>query len=126
LPASAAEASRPNATRDDDLRDADRLQLSLDTDLDLLTSMQLELTAAGRTRDAIDGHLRWHPDWYVASHRGRQSIDFEIAVLRRDVADLPIHAGQRWFVNVRSLSAGQVSPWRAVPQPADWQSVVFR
>jgi hypothetical protein len=118
--------SPPPASRDHDLSGVDRLQLRIDTDLDLLTSMQLELTETGLTRDGIDGHLNWHPDWYVASHRDGQSVDFEVAVLRRDLTDLPIHAGQRWFVDAQVLSAGQPSRWRPIPEASDWRSVVFR
>jgi hypothetical protein len=126
MPELGAGESPPRAPRDHDLSGVARLQIRIDTDLDLLTSMQLELTEAGLTRDGIDGHLRWHPDWYVASHRNGQSVDFEVAVLRRDLTDLPIHAGQRWFVDAQLMPAGQPSRWRPMPAAGDWRNVVFR
>jgi hypothetical protein len=126
LQVSGSGESPPRATRDHDIRGVDRVRLCIDTDLDLLTSMQLEFTENGLTCDGIDGHLQWHPDWYVASHRDGESVDFEVAVLRRDLTELPIHATEQWFIDAHVLSAGQPSSWRPMPAAGDWRSVVFR
>ncbi len=112
--------------RDHDLSNVDRLRLCIDTDQDLLTSMQLQISDAGRTHDAIDGYDAWQPTWYVDSHRGEQFVDVEMAILRRDVIELPIHAGQSWFVSAELLPAGIVTPWQAMPDAGDWLRVVFR
>ena len=47
--------------RDHDLSSVDRVLLRLDLDRDLLTSLQLEFTDSGRTRDAIDDSSRGNP-----------------------------------------------------------------
>jgi hypothetical protein len=50
----------------------------------------------------------------------------EIAILRRDLTELPIQVGSRWFVAGELLPAGKPTPWRPLPNPADWLQVVFR
>ena len=112
--------------RDQDLSSVDRVQLRLDTDRDLLSSMQLEFTDSGRTHDAIDGFAAWQPSWYVASHRDGESVQVEIAVLRRDLTDLPIHPGESWFLSNRTIPAGRQTPMQTIPRSSDWVRVVFR
>lgn len=112
--------------RDHELSKADRLRLRIDTDLDLLTAMQLEMTEQGLTRDSIDGHNRWHPTWYVAANRGRTHVDFEIAVLRRDLTELPIHAGQSWFLAIDRLAAGTQSSQDPMPDARQWLRIAFQ
>ncbi|MGI9470174.1 MAG: YCF48-related protein, partial [Rubripirellula sp.] len=84
--------------RDHDLSQVDRLQLAIDTDRDLMTSMQLQVSASGRTRDAIDGNPNWQPTWYRDTQRTGESVTVEIAILRRDLVELPIPAGDVWFL----------------------------
>ncbi len=112
--------------RDHDLDAVDRLRLRLDTDSDLLTSFQLQCSLAGRTHDSIDGYPAWQPTWYVDSHRGDDWVGVEIAILRRDVTELPIHEGQSWFVAPQLLTAGTQTPWQPIPNANDWLRVVFR
>ncbi len=112
-------------TRDHDLNSCDRLQLRIDTDRDLMSSLSLEMSASGRTRDAIDGNDAWQPTWYVAPSDGESSIRFELAVLRRDLIELPIHPGQSWFVSLRRLEANESSWDHPLPQPANWLRVTF-
>ena len=112
--------------RDHDLSSVDRVQLRLDIDRDLLTSLQLEFTDSGRTRDAIDGFVAWQPSWYVAAHREDDSVQFELAILRRDLTDLPIHPGESWFLSTRAIAAGQRTASQPMPDPGEWYRVVFR
>ena len=112
--------------RDDDLRLADRMCLRIDTDLDLITSMQLEVTSSGRTRDTINGHPRWQPAWYVATQESRSGYHFEIAIERRDLQELPIVPNQRWFVSAREIGAGESAIEQPIPDPAHWLQIEFR
>jgi len=101
------------------------LQLRIDTDRDLLTSLSLEMSADGRTRDSIDGNEAWQPTWYVAPSDNDSGVRFELAVLRRDLIELPLEAGQSWFVSLRLLEAGQPSWDDPLPRAAEWLRVVF-
>ena len=112
--------------RDARLDDVDRIRLCVDVDLDLLSSLQFEFSDAGRTRDSIDGHVAWQPTWYIATHRGGRFVDFEIAVLRHDVSDLPLHAGQRFFLSTEVRKAGEGYGWVPIPRPSDWVQIAFR
>ncbi|TWU35130.1 hypothetical protein [Novipirellula artificiosorum] len=112
--------------RDHDLSQSDRLHILVDTDLDLLTAFELETTTSGKTHDAVDGHTEWQPTWYVATKETEQTIDFELAILRRDLSALPIHANQSWFVSARVESAGTPTTRSPIPNPRLWQRVSFR
>ena len=116
---------RPSFVRDQDLQTVDRMQLRIDTDRDLVTSMDLQVTDAGRTRDAIDGVDVWQPTWYVATHRDREHVVFELAIQRRDLVDLPISPGESWFLSAMPLAAGDEGETQAIVDPKQWQRVVF-
>jgi hypothetical protein len=112
--------------RDQNLTHVDRVKLRIDTDTDLLTSMQFEVTDAGRTHDSIDGFAAWQPSWYVATKRTDDQVDIELAILRRDLTDLPIHPGESWFISVQTIAAGIETSTPMMPVPKDWVRVVFR
>ena len=114
------------SARDQDLTDSDRIRLRLDTDKDLLTSLQFQTTDAGRTHDSVDGHSQWQPTWYVATNRTEHFVDIELALLRQDITDLPIHPGESWFVSAQTLAKGIELPPRTIPQPSEWVRVEFR
>ncbi len=112
--------------RDHDLTHSDRLQISIDTDQDLMTAYQLQVTPSGKTHDSIDGQAGWQPTWYVAVGETDAGIDFELAVLRRDLTDLPLHAGQKWFVSARIVAAGATASAPPIPNPRLWKLATFR
>ncbi|MGB7346551.1 MAG: hypothetical protein WBD20_20185 [Pirellulaceae bacterium] len=114
-----------NRVRDHDLDRSDRIELSIDTDQDLLTAMQFSATDAGRTHDAIDGHRQFDPTWYIAVDRDATLVSFEMAIQRRDVTDLPIVPGQSWLLRARCLQAGMTEE-NVMPIPSDWTRVEFR
>ena len=80
--------SGSSSVRDNDLTQIDRMQIRIDTDRDLLTAMQLQVSDSRRTHDCIDGLPHWSPTWYFASKRNNDQVSFEIAILRRDLVDL--------------------------------------
>ncbi|MFG0261939.1 MAG: hypothetical protein ACF788_06080 [Novipirellula sp. JB048] len=116
----------PNKNRDHDLTHSDRLQISIDTDQDLMTAYRLQVTPSGKTHDSIDGQAGWQPTWYVAVAKSEQGIDFELAVLRRDLTELPLHRGQNWFVSARIVPAGTTASEPPIPDPALWKLATFR
>lgn len=117
---------RSARTRDNDLSRVDRVQICIDTDRDLLSAMQLQVSDARRTYDAIDGLPQWDPTWYVDVHRSDKNVSFEIAILRRDLADLPIPAGESWFVSARPLRADSTGDEPTLGEPTDWSRVIFQ
>ena len=113
-------------SRDRDLQMVDRVHLSIDTDRDLLTSMQLQVSGSGLTHDAIDGNAAWQPTWYVDTHREQDLVNIEIAIERRDLIELPIPAETTWFLSSRLLSRGEENPTTVVPVPQRWTRVRFQ
>lgn len=117
--------------RDFQLDHSDRVLVKLDTDRDLLTSMQLEFSQSGKTRDTIDGDRSWQPTWYLfpritgRSGKSGQTVKTEIAIHRVDLVDQPITPGEAWFLSPRILAGGKKVGWTAVPQPHRWLRVVF-
>ncbi len=113
-------------SRDHDLTHADHIQFRIDTDRDLLTSMQLQISGSGRTHDSIDGNARWQPTWYLDTHREKNLLTIEIAIERRDIVDLPITAGAAWFISPQVRSAGEPHSVDVLPNPRHWVSVLFK
>lgn len=112
--------------RDQDLSGVDRVRIRFDIDRDLTTSMQLQVSAAGRTHDAIDGNPAWQPTWYVDTRRHDDKVIIELALSRHDIADLPITANEVWFTSIEVLPAGFVPREVVIPDPQEWERVVFR
>lgn len=113
-------------SRDHDLSMVDRIQLRLDTDRDLLTSMQLQISGAGRTHDAIDGNARWQPTWYLDIQRENALVTVEVAIERRDITELPLTPGASWFISPQVLKSGDPDPSEVIPNPQQWVRVLFR
>ncbi len=112
--------------RDRDLSVVDHLRLQIDTDRDLLTSFQFAVSAAGQTNEGVDGNLSWNPTWYRETRRDAGRITMEMAILRRDLIDLPIQPGESWYVSPQTVTAGQEIDYPVVPNPANWMRVEFR
>jgi hypothetical protein len=112
--------------RDSDLTSVDRMRIAIDTDRDLVTQMQLQVSDARRTHDAIDGHPGWQPTWYVDTRRDDHQLTVEIAILRRDLVDLPIPLGESWFVSAGPIPAGTAAREQVMPNPDDWVRVIFQ
>ncbi len=111
--------------RDQDLSRVDRLQFWIDVDRDLASAMQLQVSDAGRVRDAVDGCTAWQPTWYPAIRRDERLVTYEIAILRRDLVDLPITPSESWMIMAKPLRAGQSPPSLVSPNPGDWYRVIF-
>ena len=118
-------SNRSSSPRDHDLSQVDHLRLSIDTDRDLMTSMQFLMSDAGRTHDAIDGMRQFDPTWYIAFDRTETTLSFELAIQRRDVTDLPIAVGEKWFLSVEKISAGN-NVTNLLPSAKAWQQVNFQ
>ena len=125
LQADKAVAASAEISRDHDLTHADRIQFRIDTDRDLLTSMQLQISGSGRTHDAINGNARWQPTWYLDTRRENTLVTIEIAIERRDIVDLPITAGASWFISPQVRRGGETHPVDVLPNPRHWVSVLF-
>lgn len=112
--------------RDQDLTEVDRLICWIDVDCDVMSAMQLQVSDAGRVHDAIDTHDAWQPTWYPALHRDADTLTLELAILRRDLVELPITAGASWFLMAKPLRAGQSCDSFITPDPDQWSRVVFQ
>jgi hypothetical protein len=114
------------SNRDHDLSMTDRIQLRIDTDRDLLTAMELQISGSGRTHDAIDGNARWQPTWYLDTNRDTQLITFEVAIERRDIIELPVTPGASWFISPEVLTSGGPISSAVIPDPRQWVRVIFQ
>ena len=112
--------------RDHDLSSSDRICVSLDIDRDLMTSMELQFTDAGRTADSIDGNPAWQPTWYVDTDRNENQVSMELAILRRDLVELPITPGESWYISAEAIQAGAARQEQALPEPSKWNHVIFQ
>ena len=111
--------------RDQSLDPFHRLAIFIDTDRDLLSSMQLQVTSDGRVHDAIDGCKNWQPTWYPAVQISADTTTYEIAILRRDITELPITSAGKWFLSIRSVEPGMAIQNEMMPRPNQWTQVTF-
>ena len=111
--------------RDQSLDSFHRLAIFIDTDRDLLSSMQLQVTSDGRVHDSIDGCKNWQPTWYPAVQISADKTTYEIAILRRDITELPITSADKWFLSIRSVEPGMAIQNEMVPRPNQWTQVTF-
>lgn len=117
--------SGSGSPRDQSLLSQNRLRIGIDIDQDLLSQMELQVTAAGKVHDAIDGCENWQPTWYPAIQSNDVSTTFEIAILRRDLTTLPITHSETWLVSVSCLNAGQKNAAEMIPNPDRLIRVLF-
>lgn len=115
----------PASSRDQNLSDVHRMKLRIDIDRDLLSSMELEFSEDGRTRDTIDGVDQWQPTWYVDTRRDDDFVVCEVAVLRRDLVELPITIGSSWLLSAQLLRPGDSDIAPIMPNPSSWVRVTF-
>ena len=120
-----ASTKERSVSRDHDLFSVDHVELSIDPDKDLTTSLNLRVTDAGRTADSIDQFNHWQPTWYVDTRRDSDKVAIEIAVLRRDLVELPITPGESWFISAKNIVANEGES-TLIPDPSVWRRVVFR
>lgn len=114
-----------NHRRDNDLNQAERFSLRLDVDQDLLTSFELEVTADRLTRDRINGDPAWQPTWYVACKQSDTATQFEIAIQRSDLVDLPVGPLSDWYVDASIMTPGERRRTLAMPEPQCWTTLQF-
>ncbi|MAI70825.1 MAG: hypothetical protein CMM01_07935 [Rhodopirellula sp.] len=126
LKADTSDSTFPESNRDHDLSMSDRIQLRIDTDRDLLTAMELQISGSGRTHDAIDGNPRWQPTWYLDTYRETALVTIEMAIERRDITELPVTPGASWFISPRVLTSGGSSSATVIPDPQQWVRVLFQ
>ncbi|OUW77038.1 MAG: hypothetical protein CBD74_12495 [Saprospirales bacterium TMED214] len=114
------------SNRDHDLSMMDRFQLRIDTDRDLLTAMELQISESGHTQDAIDGNTRWQPTWYLDTHRESDLVTIEVAIERRDITELPVTPGASWFISPGVLTSGATRSSAVIPDPRKWVRLIFQ
>ena len=107
---------QPQQFRDVDLTMCDRLQLGIDLDRDLVTSMNLALARNGQTHDDLDHDPRWNPTWFFASEEFAGWVTTEIAIEQSSLG-VTIAPGQQWFLNAQVLSAGTANHTDWMPRP---------
>ncbi len=94
---------------DADLDAVDHLRLTLDTDRDYCTAIELGISADGRTYDRCCGYVEYNPKWHVSVRSQPQHWTAELAI---ELADLTCHTqlpGSAWAVSARRLQPGKAT-----------------
>jgi hypothetical protein len=87
--------------------DRDRLELSVDTDRDMLTAFRLTVDETGRTDDACWELSRWNPEWYVAVDSDERAWRVELAIPFSELSAEAVRPGTLWSIRLRRLSPGE-------------------
>ena len=92
---------------DADLEAADHLQLTLDTDRDYCTAIELGVSADGRTYDRCCGYAEYNPKWHVSVRSQPQYWSAELAIELADLTCQTELAGTAWAVSARRQQPGR-------------------
>jgi hypothetical protein len=111
--------------RDAELFDADRVELSLDIDRDLLTAFDLQFTPDGHTHDSLCGDVRWAPTWYVASASNGDRVVTEIAIEQASLTGR-VKSGDQWFLKAEVIRALTPAASDFMPSPYSRLRVDFQ
>lgn len=84
----------------------DHIEFRLDVDRDYSSSWHFIIDSAGRTSDRCWQIARWNPEWFVATHRDRESWRFEAAIPIEELQEQPLTAGDRWAVSIQRVVPG--------------------
>jgi hypothetical protein len=106
-PASAKPQAAAVRTRDQDLRQHDRVSIMLDLDRDYATAFHLQVDATGCVAEDCWGDRSWNPRWFVAIHRDERAWTLEAAIPRHALSADHITPGRAWAANVVRVVPGQ-------------------
>lgn len=99
-------------TRDADLSQLDRVELSIDVDRDYTTAYQLTVDCRGWTHDACWGDTSWNPRWYVAHQLTETAWTAELAIPWADLSSPEPAVLDTWCLRaVRQTSRGYTASW---------------
>ncbi len=88
---------------DADLRSVDHVQLTLDTDRDYCTAIELGIAADGRTYDRCCGMADYNPKWHVGVRSQADQWTAELAIELDALTTQTELAGRAWAVSARRL-----------------------
>ena len=86
---------------DADLEAVDHVQLTLDTDRDYCTAIELGISADGRTYDRCCGYVQYNPKWHVSVRAQPQQWTAELAIELADLTCQTQLPGTAWAVSAR-------------------------
>ncbi len=107
-PRSSGEPPLPMADRrgyDADLRGVDHVQLTLDTDRDYCTAIELGIAGDGRTYDRCCGCPDYNPKWHVSVRSQATDWTAELAIELDALTTQTDLGGRAWAVSARRLDA---------------------
>ena len=94
---------------DADLEAVDHVQLTLDTDRDYCTAIELGISADGRTYDRCCGYVAYNPKWHVSIQSQPQQWTAELAIELADLTCQTELVGAAWAVSARRLQPNQAA-----------------
>lgn len=90
-----------NRRYDSDLGQTDHVELTLDTDRDYLSTIQLAIAADGQTYDRCLGMQEFNPKWHVSVDNSAQAWTAEIAIDLRFLTTRTNLSGQAWAMTAK-------------------------
>ncbi|MEO8269435.1 MAG: hypothetical protein ABI557_06940 [Aureliella sp.] len=97
---------------DAELRGVDHVQLTLDTDRDYCTAIELGIAADGRTYDRCCDYAEYNPKWHVSVRSQAEQWTAELAIELGDLTTQTEVAGSAWAVSARRLQPdGSKQSW---------------
>lgn len=94
---------------DADLEAVDHVQLTLDTDRDYCTAIELGISADGQTYDRCCGYVAYNPKWHVSIQSQPQQWTAELAIELADLTCQTELPGTAWAVSARRLQPNQAA-----------------
>ena len=88
---------------DQNLIDADRIVLELDSDRDYSTFQQLVIDHRGRCADSRIGDAAWNPEWFIAAGQTESTWTIECAIRWSQLAMRVPRRGDIWVVKISRL-----------------------
>ncbi len=110
---------------DCDLGDLDRIELSIDTDRDYASTIDLAIAEDGSTNDRCVGLASFNPKWYVQVASQTSRWQAEIAIPLKSIIALPVDSRTSWAISARRIrpnappqSWSQLKTHQRLPQGA--------
>ena len=88
---------------DQDLKDADRMVLELDSDRDYSTFQKLVVDHRGRCADSRTGDATWNPKWFIAAGQTESTWTVECAIPWSELAVRVPRRGDIWVARINRL-----------------------
>ena len=111
IPGQSYRVSRGPRTRDPNLSNRDRLEITLDLDRDYRSSIQFVVDHRGMAGDRLGGSVGWNPRWYIDQTQDNEAWIVELAIPFSEILNGDLEPGSVVAARVNRLSYDSSSLW---------------